>query len=241
MKHTKTKDHLVYMIWTCIALLMAGVPLNAIEEAPKEERVFVIHAPIRNLDDYRKLAEQAVRLKPFGRVEMNISSLAEKGFHDVPEGRNFWYEYTSYNPTPYKFFPDPKIAPYIPEEFVRKNRELLLAKREILRENGLGAAFWSYEPNYLPEAFFETYPHMRGARVDHPEGEIPRLLHPVSVCRKHRKCLRIWSQRYWKMSPRSIPSSLKPMMRDRVSAGPTGSMPVRTAQPTAKITAWVKG
>ncbi len=178
----KTKNHLVHMVLSGIALFLTGAPLLASEDTPKEERVFVIHAPIRNLDDYRKLAEQAVRLKPFGRVEMNISSLAEKGFHDVPEGRNFWHEYTSYNPTPYKFFPDPKIAPYIPEEFVSKNRELLLAKSEILRENGLGAAFWSYEPNYLPEAFFEAYPHMRGARVDHPRrGNTPAFAPCISV------------------------------------------------------------
>jgi len=176
----KKRNHLVHIARVCMILLLVATPLMAVEEPHEEERVFVIHAPIRDLDDYRKLAEQAARLKPFGRVE--ISSLAGKGFHDVPEGRNFWYEYTSYNPTPYKFFPDPRIAPFIPEEFVRRNRELLLAKAEILREYGLGAAFWSYEPNYLPEAFFEAYPHMRGARVDHPRrGNTPAFSPCISV------------------------------------------------------------
>ena len=107
---------------------MMFFPASAHGQGTAEEKVFVIHAPIRDLDEYRKLAEQAARLKPFGRVEVNISTLADKGFHDVPEGRNFWYEYTSYNPTPYKFFPDPKIAPFIPADFVKKNRELLLGK-----------------------------------------------------------------------------------------------------------------
>ncbi len=166
----------------CMVLLGTVSPTLAQNSDGDEEKVFVIHAPIRDLDDYRILAEQAARLKPFGRVEMNISTLADKGFHDVPEGRNFWHEYTSYNPTPYKFFPDPKIAPFIPEEFVRKNQELILAKAEILREYGLDAAFWSYEPNYLPEAFFEAYPHMRGARVDHPRrGNTPAFAPCVSV------------------------------------------------------------
>ncbi len=166
----------------CMVLLGTVSPTLAQNSDGDEEKVFVIHAPIRDLDDYRILAEQAARLKPFGRVEMNISTLADKGFHDVPEGRNFWHEYTSYNPTPYKFFPDPKIAPFIPEEFVRKNQELILAKAEILREYGLDAAFWSYEPNYLPEPFFEAYPHMRGARVDHPRrGNTPAFAPCVSV------------------------------------------------------------
>ena len=147
-----------------------------------KEKVFVIHAPIKDLDEFRALAKQASRLKPFGRVEINISTLAEKGFYEIPEGRNSWYEYASYNPTPYKFFPDPKIAPFIPADFVKKNRELLLAKAKILREYGLDAAFWSYEPNFLPDAFFEKYPHLRGPRVDHPRrGNHPAFAPCVSV------------------------------------------------------------
>lgn len=174
------------IVFVCTVLFASLLPARASEALSKDsredEKVFVIHAPIRDLDDYRKLAEQAARLKPFGRVELNISTLADKGFHDVPEGRNFWHEYTSYNPTPYKFFPDPKIAPFLPEEFVRKNKELILAKAKILREFGLSAAFWSYEPNYLPEEFFEAYPHMRGARVDHPRrGNTPAFAPCVSV------------------------------------------------------------
>lgn len=133
-----------------------------------KERVFVFHAPIKNLVEFRELAKQASRLKPFGRVEISISNLAEKGFYEIPDGRNPWYEYASYNPTPYKFFPDPKIAPYIPADFVKKNRDLLLAKAKILREYGLGAAFWSYEPNFLPGQFFDKYPQLLGPRVDHP-------------------------------------------------------------------------
>jgi hypothetical protein len=133
-----------------------------------KQKVFVFHAPINNLAEFRELARLAARLKPYGRVAVDISSLAEKGFYEIPAGGNFWFEYASYNPTTYKFFPDPMIAPFIPAEFVKKNRELLLAKAKILEESGLEASFWSYEPNFIPEPFFEAYPHLRGARVDHP-------------------------------------------------------------------------
>lgn len=134
----------------------------------KVQKIFIIHAPITDLDEFRDLAKQVVRLKPYGKVQVNISRLAEKGFHEIPPGNNFWYEYASYNPTPFKFFPDAKIAPFIPSEFVRKNQELLLEKAGILREYGLEAAFWCYEPNFLPEDFFRMYPHLRGPRIDHP-------------------------------------------------------------------------
>ncbi len=147
-----------------------------------DEKVFVFHAPINDLSEFREFAKQASRLKPFGKVELNISTLADKGFHEIPEGRNYWYEYASNNPTPFKFFPDEKIVPFIPADFVKKNRELILAKAKILREYGLGGAFWSYEPNFLPEEFFDAYPQMMGARVDHPRrGNYPAFAPCISV------------------------------------------------------------
>lgn len=152
------------------------------QHTQNNEKVFVLHAPINNLDEFREFAQQASRLKPYGRVEMNISTLADKSFHEIPEGRNFWYEYASNNPTPYKFFPDDKIAPFIPAEFVKKNRDLILAKANILREYGLWGAFWSYEPNFLPDEFFEAHPQMMGARVDHPRrGNYPAFAPCISV------------------------------------------------------------
>jgi hypothetical protein len=163
------KALILYLIvifpYNCYSSIHSG-SVSVLNE--KSEKVFVILAPVNDLREFRELAIQAARLKPFGRVEVNISTLADKGFYEIPEGQNFWYEYASYNPTPYKFFPDPKIAPFIPAAFVKKNRELLLAKVKILREFGLGAAFWSYEPNFLPMPFFDAHPHLLGPRVDHP-------------------------------------------------------------------------
>lgn len=159
----------------CLGLCLAPYSIRAGEHDKSEARVFIIHAPITNLDEFRELVKQATSLKPYGRVEINISTLADKGFHEIPAGRNFWYEYASNNPTPFKFFPDPKISPFIPAEYVRKNRELLLAKAKILKKYGMDAAFWSYEPNFLPDAFYEAYPHIMGPRVDHPR----RSNHPA--------------------------------------------------------------
>ena len=69
-------------------------------------KVFIINAPINNLDEFRKLAKQATRLKPYGRVQLNISTLADKAFHEIPEKGSPWHEYASNNPSPFKFFPD---------------------------------------------------------------------------------------------------------------------------------------
>ena len=147
---------------------------------PVEDKVFIINAPIRNLDEFRKLAKQALRLKPYGRVQINISTLADKSFHEIPEKGSPWHEYASNNPSPFKFFTDPKLVPFIPAEFVKKNKQLLLDKAKILRELGLEAAFFGYEPNFLPAAFFEAHPQMLGPRVDHPRRSTEKAFAPCS-------------------------------------------------------------
>ena len=139
-----------------------------IHDNKDEGRTFIINTCIRDLDEFRKLVKLATRLKPYGTVQINISTLADKGFYEIPKGGSPWHEYASNKQTPYKFFPDPKIVPFIPAEFVKKNRQLLLDKAKILRDNGMDAAFFGSEPNILPAAFFDAYPNLRGPRVDHP-------------------------------------------------------------------------
>jgi hypothetical protein len=144
----------------------------------REDRVFIINAPIKNSEEFKKFAKQASRLKPYGRVQLNISTLADKSFHEIPKQGSPWHEYASNNPTPFKFFPDAKLAPFIPAEFVKKNRQALVEKSKILHDLGLEAAFFGYEPNFLPEAFFDAYPQMLGPRVDHPRRSTEKAFAP---------------------------------------------------------------
>ena len=57
---------------------------------------------------------------------------------------------------------------YIPEDYVKKNLEIVKKRSQILKKYGLKA--WAYfcDPFYLPEAFYRDYPEWRGARCDHP-------------------------------------------------------------------------
>lgn len=148
-------------------LIIAATPVKA--GAPADTgRVFIINAPLKDISAFRKLVRQLEVLKPYGKIKVNVSTLADKSFHEIPEKGSSWHEYASANPTPFKFFPDARLAPFIPAEFVKKNRQLLLEKTKILRENGMEAAFLGYEPNFMPAAFFAAYPEFMGPRVDHP-------------------------------------------------------------------------
>ncbi len=133
-----------------------------------DEKLFIFHSPMTQVSEFKQLAASAAKLRKHGRVLVNISELADKSWFEIPEGGSPWHEYACYNPTPFKFFPHEKIAPHLPADWVERNRELLLAKTEVLQKLDIEAAFWGYEPNILPESFFEEFPHLRGARVDHP-------------------------------------------------------------------------
>jgi hypothetical protein len=146
------------------ALLSAWLP----SPASGAERVFIFSNSSRELSQFRAFAKTASRMKKHGRVQIDIGVLAEKANFELPPGGNEWHQYAVFNANLSKFFPHPKIAPFRPPAWVARNRELLLAKASVLREYGLEAAMSSNDTHYLPEAFFERYPHLRGPRVDHP-------------------------------------------------------------------------
>ncbi len=148
MKKSTVKSQIILLVlFICFTGITFGNTGKKGNE--KAEKIFVIHAPVKNIDEYEKVAEQAARLKPYGRVELNISTLAEKGFHEIPQGRNFWYEYASYNPTPFKFFPDSKIAPFIPSDFVKKNRNCFWQKQKFC-----GSTIWKQLSGVMNPIFF---------------------------------------------------------------------------------------
>ena len=133
-----------------------------------EKKVFTVSAKVDNAKDFETFAAMAAQLKKHGRVEMGLSSVSGKAWYDIPKGGSPWHEYTSYQSTLLKFFPHPKIAPFLDATHIRRNRQLLRSCARVLRKYRLDAAFDSHEPYYIAEKFFARHPHLRGARVDHP-------------------------------------------------------------------------
>ncbi|MFC2076881.1 hypothetical protein ACFLT7_07350 [candidate division KSB1 bacterium] len=132
------------------------------------ERIIEVSNASHNIEDFKQYAELAARLKPYGEVQISISALADKSWYEFPPGGSSWHDYLCYKVAPWKYFPHPKIAPFVPAEHVAANRKLLAAKLKVIRKLGLKASFSGVSSHILPEAFFEAYPEYRGARVDHP-------------------------------------------------------------------------
>jgi hypothetical protein len=160
----------------CVLFLILFIVAVIGQESGKA--IFVVHSSYRDIEIFKDFSEQIARLKPFGRIDMNINLTAEKADFEMPEGGSPWHEYAAYDRSLSKFFPDEKIAPFVPAELVTKNRELLLGKVKIIRDLGLEAGYRSNEPHFLPAAFFESYPHLRGPRVDHPRRSLQKEFAP---------------------------------------------------------------
>ena len=138
------------------------------EVASATKHTFIFGNSDRDIEEFKKFAQVASRLKPYGDVQIHIGELADKSWYEMPAGNSPWHEYANEGSCLAKFFPHPKIAPFIPADWVAKNRELMFQKAAVLRELGLNAVFSGDETHFIPAAFFEQYPHLRGPRVDHP-------------------------------------------------------------------------
>ncbi|KPL01755.1 MAG: hypothetical protein AMK75_03980 [Planctomycetes bacterium SM23_65] len=134
----------------------------------RKKRRFIVSWTTRDLEQFRRFAGLAARLVPLGEVLADVSTLADKAFHIIPPGGSSWHEYSANWPTLHRVFPHPKLAPHLPADWVRVNRELLLAKAAVLRGMGLGASFYGNDPHFWPESFWQEHPHLRGPRIDHP-------------------------------------------------------------------------
>ena len=165
-------------------------PVTPKAKSPSDKAIFVIYSPIRDLGEFKTFASQIARLKSFGRIDMTINYTVEKADFEMPEGGSPWHEYAAYDRSLSKFFPDKKIAPFFPEELVKKNRQLLMSKVKIIRGLGLSAGYRCNEPHFLPKAFFEAYPHLRGPRVDHPRRSSQKEFAPCFNQKETREMYR---------------------------------------------------
>ena len=133
-----------------------------------KQLTFVVMSATRTAADFDVLTQQAARLKSRGRVEIGVSSLAERTRADIPPGGSPWHDYTTCLPSLEKFCPHRDLQPFVDAEHVKRNQALLREKLPIVRKHKLAAAAQFHVPWLLPETFFEKFPHLRGPRIDHP-------------------------------------------------------------------------
>ena len=135
---------------------------------------------IRDFDREKYIREYA-RLG-FTHIEVNALASAFPCENGV-EGE-FYPDFYTYCPALDQFVSSRLNQDIYPTEYLESNLRMLKNNARLALKYGLVPGLLCFEPRSVPEALFEKYPTLRGARVDHPFRSFkPRfnlsIAHPV--------------------------------------------------------------
>jgi len=143
------------------------------------KKTVLVWYPNPSISDFEKVAEKSAALKPYGDVQLCVSGLAQPAyFRGLNLKEKSYIQYATYASTLFSFYPPAELESVFPKKFVRKNKQIMDKRMDILEKYGLNAWFRAYEPFFLPESFYEKYPNLRGPRVDHPRRSLDPLFAP---------------------------------------------------------------
>ncbi len=129
--------------------------------------------------------QYAEKLAESGFTHLEVNSLqAHFPYEDSVPGE-FYSQFYSYCPGFNHFIDTPLTRGIWPSQYLEANVERLKNLAALGRKFGLKPGVCLYEPRSLPERFFQRYPTLRGARIDHPfRSRLPRYTmaqdHPVT-------------------------------------------------------------
>jgi hypothetical protein len=138
--------------------------------------------------------------------EHYVATLAEAGFthaevnslqahmpHEDLVAWEYYPQFYTYSPGFNHFVDTPLTRGLWPALYLDANLEHLKKLAGLARRYGLKPGVCMFEPRTMPERFFQKFPSLRGARVDHPfRSRLPRYTmaqdHPI-VQRHYREAL----------------------------------------------------
>ncbi len=132
--------------------------------------------------DEEKYIEQLARC---GFTHIEVNGLAYHTAHERGVPGEYYSQFYSYGPGLMQFVDTSLTRGLYDVSYLQANLNRLKRLAALGRQYGLKPGFLAYEPRTLPEPFFQKYPTLRGARVDHPfRSRLPRYTlaqdHPVA-------------------------------------------------------------
>ena len=126
-------------------------------------RKISVECPAANIDEYRRLAELACEL---GATHLSASQVELSMWQWNVNRYDPYPNWSLHRPTIFKFIVPEELKGYLPEDYAKRNLDMLVKRVEILKEFGLKATFNGMEPAYLPEKVYRDHPTWRGPRCD---------------------------------------------------------------------------
>lgn len=157
------------------------------------EPSFAFHRPL-----YDQVLTQVARTTRGFDAEVYVERLARSGFTHVEVNglafhipfepgvpTEYYNQFYTYCPGLNHFVDSPLTRGIYPAEYLQANLNRVKKTAALGRKYGLKPGLLCFEPRSLPEHFFQRYPMLRGARIDHPfRSHHPRYTlaqdHPVS-------------------------------------------------------------
>ncbi len=126
----------------------------------------------------------AATLAEAGFTHIEVNSLQTHFPYEDSVPGEYYSQFYTYCPGFNHFIDTPLTRGIWPAQYLDANRERLQDLAALGRRYGLKPSVCLYEPRSLPERFFQKYPTLRGARIDHPfRSRLPRYTmaqdHPV--------------------------------------------------------------
>lgn len=175
------------------ALVSGALDDEALERGVHLAPAFPFHRPLydqaltqvaRSVRDFEPEAYVAA-LAAAGFTHLEVNGLQAHVPYEPGVATEFYRDFYTYCPG-LNHFVDTKLTRGIyPASYLQANLNRVKRLSELAREYGLKPGLLCFEPRSLPEAFFQRYPTLRGARIDHPlRSHLPRYTlaqdHPVA-------------------------------------------------------------
>lgn len=129
------------------------------------QRTMMFSCPTENISQFEEFVKMA---KELGATHIFVSDMPKSRWQWEMDLNDPYPNWSMFNASIFKILPPPEIAKYIPEEYYKKNIQILKERAVILKKYNLKAAFSGGEPGWLPEAVYRDHPDWRGARCEHP-------------------------------------------------------------------------
>lgn len=139
----------------------------------------IINCATTDLTTFTHIAEAASAIGEDYDLRLTVNHLVRRDDGKRTNPADPYLQYSVGFPSVRQFVPDLFPEDDVDPAFLAENRELMAAKLAVLKEHGMGGAFFGCEPSYFPEALFVARPHWRGPRVDQPQRSLKPL---YSLC-----------------------------------------------------------
>ncbi len=129
--------------------------------------------------------QYAATLAEAGFTHLEVNSLHSHFPYEDSVPGEYYSQFYTYCPGFNHFIDTPLTRGIWPTQYLDANLARLRDLAALGRKYGLKPGVCLYEPRSLPERFFQRYPTLRGARIDHPfRSRLPRYTlaqdHPVT-------------------------------------------------------------